>query len=64
MFVGATPSHDRPFFRPDVSQLGRATYERSALSPVADASRGLLLLLSPLLSRRIARERWPVPGVR
>jgi hypothetical protein len=49
---------DRLLFRPDVSQAGRATCERSALLPVAEASRGLLLLLSPLLSAQISGERW------
>ena len=49
---------ERPsLFRPDVSQVGRATCERSALLPVADSSRGLLLLLSPLLSFAPARPR-------
>jgi DDE superfamily endonuclease len=45
---GSAPSHDRTFFRPDVSPSCDESCECAA--PVADACRRPLLLLSPLLS--------------
>ena len=40
----------RPFFRRGTASNRSETYERAALSPIADVSRRLLLLLSALLS--------------
>ena len=47
---GAAPSHDRPFFRPDIFPSRYAACQRRALSRVASARRWSLLLLSRLLS--------------